>query len=252
MNRLSHYSQDSELTCYQMGTCDLAMLEKSGIAVRGTHVAQDNYILLNSRSGRLNKLSIDFSGSGNIVVLKENSNIEGQVLFRGNGNLFICEGHPATPDQVVLYARFMEADESEVIWGKGSTSNGAQIVIQGSKHRVTVGSDCMFASGIWLRASDMHSILDLATGEILNPPQDITIGRHVWVGQEVLILKGSIIGDGAVVGARALVTGSVKPCSLVAGSPARTLKENVSWSRNPNPTMTEIEAIKRYSPPSNI
>jgi acetyltransferase-like isoleucine patch superfamily enzyme len=53
---------------------------------------------------------------------------------------------------------------------------------------------------------------------------NIVVGNDVWIGREALILSGVTIGDGAVVGARALVTKDVMPYSIVGGNPARHIR----------------------------
>jgi virginiamycin A acetyltransferase len=50
---------------------------------------------------------------------------------------------------------------------------------------------------------------------------DIVIGNDVWLGHEALVLSGVTIGNGAIVGARAVVTKDVRPYAIVAGNPAR-------------------------------
>ena len=57
----------------------------------------------------------------------------------------------------------------------------------------------------------------------------ITIGENVWIGCRALILKGVTIGDGAVVAAGAVVTKDVPANCVVAGNPAKIIKENVVW-----------------------
>lgn len=57
----------------------------------------------------------------------------------------------------------------------------------------------------------------------------ITIRNHVWLGENVMILKGVTIGEGAIVAASSLVLKDVPPHTLVAGSPAKVIKDNVSW-----------------------
>lgn len=52
----------------------------------------------------------------------------------------------------------------------------------------------------------------------------ITIGTHVWIGRGAVILAGVTIGDNAVIGANAVVTKDVPPATLVAGVPARPIK----------------------------
>ena len=53
---------------------------------------------------------------------------------------------------------------------------------------------------------------------------DIIIGNDVWIGYEAVILAGVTIGDGAVIGARAVVTTDVEPYTIVGGVPARPIR----------------------------
>jgi acetyltransferase-like isoleucine patch superfamily enzyme len=53
---------------------------------------------------------------------------------------------------------------------------------------------------------------------------DLTIGNDVWIGQEAFILSGVTVGDGAVIGARAVVAKDVAPYSIVVGNPARHVR----------------------------
>ena len=82
---------------------------------------------------------------------------------------------------------------------------------------------------------------------------DIVIGNDVWIGYEAILLAGVTIGDGAVIGTRALVTKDVPPYTIVGGTPARVLRKRFSedtisallrlkWWDWP------IEHIQRYIP----
>ena len=53
---------------------------------------------------------------------------------------------------------------------------------------------------------------------------DIVIGNDVWIGYEAVILSGVHIGDGAIIGARAVVTKDVQPYSIVGGVPAKAIR----------------------------
>ena len=57
---------------------------------------------------------------------------------------------------------------------------------------------------------------------------DIIIGNDVWIGYEAVILAGVTIGDGAIIGARAVVTRDVPPYTIVGGVPAKTIKKRFS------------------------
>ncbi len=54
---------------------------------------------------------------------------------------------------------------------------------------------------------------------------DITIGNDVWIGYEAVIMPGVKIGDGAIVGTRALVTKDVSPYTIVGGVPAKQIRK---------------------------
>jgi serine acetyltransferase len=71
-----------------------------------------------------------------------------------------------------------------------------------------------------LERSSTTSERRLQHGEAL----PVRIGRNVWIGFEATILPGVIIGEGAVIGARSVVTANVPAFTVVAGNPARILR----------------------------
>lgn len=54
---------------------------------------------------------------------------------------------------------------------------------------------------------------------------DIIVGNDVWIGFEAVILSGVTIGDGAIIGARAVVTKDVPPYTIVGGVPAKPIRK---------------------------
>ena len=54
---------------------------------------------------------------------------------------------------------------------------------------------------------------------------DITIGNDVWIGYEAVVMAGVHIGDGAIIGARAVVTKDVAPYAIVGGVPAKEIRK---------------------------
>ena len=57
---------------------------------------------------------------------------------------------------------------------------------------------------------------------------DIIIGNDVWIGYEAVIMAGVTIGDGAIIGARAVVTKDVSPYTIVGGIPAKSIRKRHS------------------------
>ncbi|WP_415931445.1 CatB-related O-acetyltransferase [Zhenpiania hominis] len=85
---------------------------------------------------------------------------------------------------------------------------------------------------------------------------DIVIGSDVWIGYEAVILSGVTIGDGAIIGARAVVTKDIPPYTIVGGVPARQIRRRFSeetiaallelkwWNWPREKIARKIEAIK--------
>jgi len=71
------------------------------------------------------------------------------------------------------------------------------------------------------------------TKERLNQSKSIVIDDHVWVGQNVFILKGSKVGSGSIIGARSIVPGKrLVSNALYAGTPVRKLRDKVFFPRD--------------------
>ena len=92
---------------------------------------------------------------------------------------------------------------------------------------ITIGDYCAISDNVQILDSDFHPITYNGKTSTMSKP--VHIGNHVWIGRSVIILKGVTIGDGAIVGAGSVVTRDVPAGCLVAGNPARVIKENVEW-----------------------
>lgn len=108
--------------------------------------------------------------------------------------------------------------------------------------RLKIGKFCYVACGAkFLFTSGNHSLRSLSTYTFpifyeqwgLDPKNirdawdnkgDIVIGNDVWIGYEAVILSGVTVGDGAVIGTRAVVTKDVPPYTIVGGVPARPIR----------------------------
>jgi virginiamycin A acetyltransferase len=82
--------------------------------------------------------------------------------------------------------------------------------------------------------------------------QNVTVGNDVWIGHRAILFGGITVGDGAIIGAGAVVTRNVEPYSIVAGVPARAIRK-----RFPQATVDRLldlhwwdsddETLRRYS-----
>lgn len=89
---------------------------------------------------------------------------------------------------------------------------------------ITVGDDVLLGPKVGLYTSN-HVLdpLERAAGACRAAP--VTLGNAVWIGGGATVLPGVTIGDGAVVGAGSVVTRDVPAGVVVAGNPARVLRE---------------------------
>ena len=77
--------------------------------------------------------------------------------------------------------------------------------------------------------TDFHFIYN-SSGELINSPQPITIGNKVWIACRNVILKGSKIADGSIIGANSTVTKDISDQSgIFAGNPIKLIKGDITW-----------------------
>lgn len=123
--------------------------------------------------------------------------------------------------------------------GQGVTTTARNTWISGpgagdARPWLIVGDDCMFAYDIVIRNSDAHPIYDLDTqAQVNEPSRGVCLEPHVWVGEDVKILKDVTIGAGSIVALGSIVTRDVPRHSVARGVPAQSVAtQGRYWSRN--------------------
>ena len=110
--------------------------------------------------------------------------------------------------------------------GAGNFSLGKNSVINGkcrldNKGAITIGDNVSISQEVMILTAD-H---DTDSSDFAGRNRAVVINDYAWVGSRATIMPGVIIGKGAVVAAGALVTKNVEPYSVVAGIPARKIRE---------------------------
>ena len=131
-----------------------------------------------------------------------------------------------------------------------------------NKDRLIIGKFCSIACGAkFLFNSANHKMASLSTytfplffeewdlekenvAQAWDQKGDIIIGNDVWIGYEAVILSGVTIGDGAVIGYRAVVTKDIPPYTIVGGVPAKPIRK-----RFDEETIKELQKIKWWDWP---
>ncbi len=102
------------------------------------------------------------------------------------------------------------------------TSIASQVVIGGARHpKEWVGMSPVFYKG-------RDSIKMKFSQHELTPVPVTSIGNDVWIGRSAIIMSGVRVGNGAVIGAGAIVTKDVPPYAIVAGNPAKLIRYRLS------------------------
>lgn len=115
--------------------------------------------------------------------------------------------------------------------GAGTGIESAEITVN-SHGRIEVGKDCLISHGVVLMQTDHHHIFDLNTGKRINVSKNIIVGNHVWLGREVELLGGSVIGNNCVLGARCVTASKFESNCLVVGNPGKVIKKNIIWAED--------------------
>lgn len=189
------------------------------------------------------KMTVHLSASSdkNVIILGRATKTSGDFYLLSSGCLIIlCENDKQFSP---IFLRTWTSNQL-LFWGHGSTSNGVHVHIQGEEKSVIIGEDCMFSSGITIRNSDMHAVVDMRTGELTNPPGNIVVEPHVWVGQDALVGRRVVLGMGSIIGAKAVASKDVPRFTTVAGVPAKVIKQEVTWDRKQVPAEDLIARLR--------
>lgn len=141
------------------------------------------------------------------------------------GALYVGENARLCVDAFDVYAgsRINVNAGAKLVLGTGYMNHDCVINCYDS---ITIGHQVVISERVVLRDSDNHTIMNPEKKAVTAP---IVIQDHVWIGMNVIVLKGVTIGEGAIVAAGSVVNKDVPAHCLVAGVPAKVIKTDVSW-----------------------
>ncbi|ENM5906514.1 acyltransferase [Vibrio mimicus] len=93
--------------------------------------------------------------------------------------------------------------------------------------KLIIGEECMFSRNVKIMTSDGHNIV--RKNERINQARSIAIGNHVWLADNVTILKGVHIGNDSMVGINSTLTKSIETNVIAVGNPAKVIQNNINW-----------------------
>ena len=185
--------------------------QNNKVSIRGINVASlvqvsgnCNLILINSGTV-LKKARLFIHGNHNKIIINQDSLLEGTYIHIEDNNCLI---------QI----------------GTNTYVGPSHLACSEDGKTIIIGNECMLSSNIFVRTGDSHSIID-NNGNRINTAESILIDDHCWIGEGAKILKGVTLQKDTIVASGSIVTHSFPSNVILAGNPARIIKENVSWDK---------------------
>jgi acetyltransferase-like isoleucine patch superfamily enzyme len=163
-----------------------------------------------------------------------------------------------------LVAGLLDVPDDVVSMGRWSYFDGVPTVHRypgAPDERIEIGAFCSLAKDVAFVLSGNHDLQRVTSSPVrklfgvegydtsgeISGRGGVVLGNDVWVGRGALLLSGARVGDGAVIGARAVVSGEVPPYAVVVGNPAQVVKH-----RFPADTVDRLRASRWWELPDEV
>lgn len=165
-------------------------------------IQKNNYMQLGEKVG-LSGCNIIIKGENNQLFIEDNARLRKVTIEIVGSNCKITIGK----NSVIGHGCYISAKEESIY--------------------LQIGNNCMLSRNVNILTSDGHPVFKNAIR--INPAQSIYINNHVWLADDVTILKGVTIGEGSIIGIHSLVTKSIPEHSIAVGVPAKIIKSEIVW-----------------------
>lgn len=190
---------------------------------------ENGYVDLDNNIG---EIDIAINGNNNLIKFDDISLIKNlHISISEDNNVLTFGKYPARINCVYIF----------VGGGDCRCSIGDNVLIQPGvcisciepHAKLQIGNNVMIAGDAQIYAADAHPIIDINTGKVVNYGRGeriLKIGDNCWIGVRAFISKNAVLPNGTIVGAQSFVSGHFeKPNTIIAGIPAKVIRENVEW-----------------------
>lgn len=154
--------------------------------------------------------------------------VRGKVKVRNEGNIDIGD-NVFIRGEAVRVELVAHPGAQLKISNRTALSSGSYIEAGQS---ITIGSFCLIAANVRILDSDFH---DIQSRNFTTEGKSVVIGNRVWLGPNVVVLKGVTIGDNTIVTANSVVSHSLPANVIATGIPARVIRQ-----MNPTDTLLTL------------
>lgn len=140
------------------------------------------------------------------------------------GNINLINTNVKLGKNVSLYPDIMFFGDGKIEIGDNVTIGNGTMIYASKEAGITIGSGTMIAAQSYIIDTDHGIGLGKPIRKNPNTHAPITIGNDVWIAANCTVLKGSVIEDGAVIGAKSLVNGTIEQNAIAVGIPAKAIK----------------------------
>ncbi|WP_169304913.1 acyltransferase [Selenomonas sputigena] len=139
--------------------------------------------------------------------------VKGEIEFQGEVRL----GHGT---------RISVGEKGTLVFSAGVDITAETAIV--CQRKISFGEGTLISWDNLIMDTDFHHVIK--NDEIINPPAEIHIGKHVWIGCRCTILKGSVIADKTIVAAGSLIAKKfTRGNVIIGGISAKVLTDEVEW-----------------------
>lgn len=180
-------------------------------------------------------LKIIFDRNGNKIYINKKAKFRRSLLHLSCHNAEIKLGS-GIYSSVIINCKC--GNRQKLTIKDGFSSAGTIFQLNETNASIEIDENCMFSHDTVFWPTDGHAILNVGEDLAYNLPKTIKIGKHVWIGNEAKVTKGTIIPSNSVVALASVVSKdfSGETNVILAGNPAKIVKRNIDWYRDKTPT----------------